>query len=62
VWSSRFAEDSSAGLGDIIDELVVWRSKLVNEVAELVRSGVIGKNPRLQEAVAGMSRETVDAT
>jgi len=59
--TKRLAEDASAGLSDITDELVARRSKLVDEVAKLVGSGVIGKNPRLQEAVMGMSREMVDA-
>jgi hypothetical protein len=59
--TKRLAEDASAGLSDITEELVARRSKLVDEVAELVRSGVIGKNPRLLEAVTGVSREVVDA-
>lgn len=57
----RLAQDATAGLDDITEELVARRSKLVDEVAGLVRSVVIGKNPRLLEAVTGMSREVVDA-
>lgn len=51
------AQKEGADLSSITSEFVRRRSILAADVVELVHSGVIGKNPRLQDAVMKMSRE-----
>lgn len=59
--TNLLAGDEGADLDAVIGGFVGRRSKLAQEVVELVHSGVIGKNPRLQEAVLCMSKETANA-
>lgn len=55
------ATNENASLTEVTQGFVKRRSKLAAQVVDLVQSGVIGKNPRLQEAVMKMSKESVHA-
>lgn len=59
--TSRLAHNGGANLRDITETFVGKRSKLVQQVIALVEDGVIGKNPRLQEAIVSMNKETAHA-
>jgi hypothetical protein len=55
------AADECASLSDVTQGFVRHRSKLAEDVVKLVHSGIIGKNPRLQEAVMSMSKKAAYA-
>lgn len=59
--TSRLAHNGGANLRDITETFVGKRSKLVQQIIALVEDGVIGKNPRLQEAIVSMNKETAHA-